>query len=288
MMTVSKNTYTEPVATLLTLGDVRGEKAWRDYLALGFTEQHVPDLCQLILDKELFWADSESDEVWSAIHGWRTLAQLKAESAIPALIKLLGQDDDNDWASEELPVVFGHIGAAALEPLTAFLADDKHNQWIRSSAGSSFAEIGQRHPELREQCITILTRQLEQFDQQTDTFNALLIGNLCDLQAVEAAPVMEQAFAADKVDLMIQGDWEAVQIELGLLTERITPEPDYRQIMADQMGVHPDELLSNLKSAIRTKSKLKAERQGVTKKKAKAKQKRKQAKKSRKKQRKRK
>ena len=38
---------------------------------------------------------------------------------------------------------------------------------------------------------------------------------------------MEQAFAADKVDISIQGDWEDVQIELGLLAERLTPQPHY-------------------------------------------------------------
>ena len=43
-----------------------------------------------------------------------------------------------------------------------------------------------------------------------------------DLQVMEALPLMEQAFAAHCVDMMVTGDWEDVQIELGLKAERET------------------------------------------------------------------
>lgn len=50
-MTPSKQTYTEPVASLMGLGDARQETAWPDYLALGLTEQDVPELSRMMLDK---------------------------------------------------------------------------------------------------------------------------------------------------------------------------------------------------------------------------------------------
>lgn len=293
-MTESKQIYTEPVARLMELGDVRKEKEWRDYLALGLTEQDVPELGRMILDEELYWTDSETNAVWSAVHAWRTLAQLKAENAIPALIELLSRVDeyDDDWASEELPLVFGYIGQAALDPLRTFLADSSREPWARTAAGRSLAEIGQRHPASRAECVAALSRQLEQFAGQEDNFNSFLIGDLIDLQGVEAAPVIERAFAANKVDVMVQGDWEEVQIALGLLAERQTPPPNYRALMAAQMGFDPDELLGNLKKVVQSKlqqkDELKAERQSAQKAKAKAKNKRKQAEKSRKQQRKRK
>jgi hypothetical protein len=40
---------------------------------------------------------------------------------------------------------------------------------------------------------------------------------------VEVAPAMQRAFAADRVDLSILGDWEDVQVELGLKATRETP-----------------------------------------------------------------
>jgi hypothetical protein len=42
---------------------------------------------------------------------------------------------------------------------------------------------------------------------------------------VEAASIMEAVFQSGRFDLRHQGDWEDVQIELGLLSERITPSP---------------------------------------------------------------
>ena len=289
-------TYTEPVASLMQLGDIRGKREWLNYPALGLNEEHVPELCRMILDEDLHWADSESDEMWSAIHAWRTLAQLKAESAIPALIELLGRIDryDDDWTSEELPVVFAHLGQAAMEPLRIFLADSSQGMWSRAAAGTSFVKMAEYHPELRSDCVAALSRQLEHFAQQDLTFNGLLIGDLVDLKGVEAAPVIEQAFAADKVDLMLQGDWEEVQIYLGLLDERQTPPPDYRKLMAAQLGFDPPSLLDAIKRKLRpdpetrAKAQRKAQSKALTKAKAKAKTKRKQAKKSRKKQRKRK
>jgi hypothetical protein len=46
--------------------------------------------------------------------------------------------------------------------------------------------------------------------------NSFLVLGLVELQATEAAPLMERAFRARKVDPMIMGDWEDVQVELGL------------------------------------------------------------------------
>jgi hypothetical protein len=36
---------------------------------------------------------------------------------------------------------------------------------------------------------------------------------------------MEEAFKADQVDLSVNGDWEDVQVELGVLPARLTPAP---------------------------------------------------------------
>jgi hypothetical protein len=289
-MTESKQTYTEPVSRLLELGDVRDEKEWRDYRALGLTEQDIPELSRMILDEELHWADSESAEVWSGVHAWRALAQLEATSALPALIELLGRVDeyDDDWTSDDLPLVFAHLGQPALEPLAAFLADSSQGNWSRLTAGNSLAKIGQRHPELRNEAVAALSRQLENFAQQDPNFNGLLIGQLIDLKAVEAAPVIEQAFAANQVDVLIQGDWEEVQVYLGLLDKRTSPPPDYRALMTAQMGVDTVSLLDNFKKKLQfdpefqAKAQLKAQRQAADKAKAKAKAKRKQTKKQRK------
>ncbi len=225
---MSLTDYTPPVSQLLSLGDVRG-KGKIDYLALGLGPDHVPELGRMALDKDLWWADSESVEVWSAIHAWRALAQIGSAEAIPTLVTLLGRVDDydDDWTMEEMPDVFAAIGPAALPALTLFLADDDRGMWARITCTACLEAIVKAHPETGAECIGILMRQLGEYASQPTTLNAFLISSLIDWKAVEAAPLIEEAFRANQVDPSVCGDWEDVQIDLGLLDERMTPRPNY-------------------------------------------------------------
>jgi HEAT repeat protein len=216
------NTYIDPVAKLLTLGDCRKLPAWPeklDYLPLGFTSEHIPDLIRMAMDEDLRWADSESLAVWAPIHAWRALGQLRAEAAIEPLLDLLvlTDDDEDDWTLEELPDVFGLIGPAALGPVAGYLADADHGLWARVTASCAIAKIGVQHPQTRDACVAALTAVLERFIEHDESLNANLIYNLTELRAIETALLMERAFAAGRVDEMLTGGWQEVQVELGLL-----------------------------------------------------------------------
>lgn len=219
--------YPEPVSELLALGDIRGQRKWPDYLALGLTRDHVPDLIRMTQDEGLHWADSDSAEVWAPIHAWRALALLQAEDAVKPLVELFARIDayDDDWASEDLPQALSILGPMAILELRDYLADASHGLWARVATASSLAKIGERHPEARNECLAILAGQLEHYAEMDPTLNAFIISYLVDLKAVEAASVIRRAFAAERVDLSIQGDWEDVQISLGLRHERRTPRP---------------------------------------------------------------
>jgi hypothetical protein len=66
---------------------------------------------------------------------------------------------------------------------------------------------------------------MEKWEGNDDLVNAYLVDLLVELRVVEAAPLMEQAFAADSVDVFLRGDWEDVQVDLGLLEKRRTTSP---------------------------------------------------------------
>jgi hypothetical protein len=278
--------YPPPVSELLTLGDCREMQAWPDYLALGLGPQHIPNLIRMALEEELYWADSDSLEVWAPVHAWRALGQLRAEAAAEPLTRLFARIDelDDDWAGEELPKIFGMIGSAAIPALRDYLADPSHDLWARVAAAESLGKIGQQHPDARDECVAVLAEQLEQFADLDPTLNAFIINSLVDLKAVEAAPVIERAFAADCVDLSILGDWEEAQIALGLLQERQTPRPHF----------HLQDSISRLREPPESqptaaeKPEPAQKRQDKRSSKVKRKAKRKQQKRSRKKQRKRK
>jgi len=114
----------------------------------------------MALDDDLFWADSDSLEVWAPIHAWRVLGQLRAEAAVEPLLArldLIDDDEGNDWVSEELPQVFAMIGAAAIAPLHVYLIDPSHDTWACVAAVESLGQIGKAHPEARNACVAALT-----------------------------------------------------------------------------------------------------------------------------------
>jgi len=221
---MTKN-YSPPVDKLLTLGNAWNMRDWPDYLALGFGPEHIPDLIRMATDDELNDGDSESLEVWAPAHAWRALGQLRAAEAAVPLAQLFQRVDDNDddFLNEDLPSAFGLIGAAAIPALTAYLADPSHGLWARVAVGQSLKEIGLRHPEAREECVGVLTRQLEKFSEQDPELNAFLVSPLMDLHAVESAPLIERVFAVGAAEIGVVGDWEDVQIELGLISKRTKP-----------------------------------------------------------------
>lgn len=214
-----------PVNKLLTLGDVRGIREWLDYRTFGLGPEHIPDLIRMGTDEALNAGNPESVEVWAPVHAWRALGQLRAEAAIEPLLGLLCRIDEaqDDYAAEDLPQVFGMIGPAALPLLDQYLGNPSHGLYARVAAAGGIARVGQRHPETRTECVTTLSGSLGQYDANDPVLNAFVISALLDLKAIEAAPAIERAFAAGRVDHMVVGDWENAQVELGLKSVRDVP-----------------------------------------------------------------
>lgn len=221
--------YPPPLDQLLALGqpEFGHRKPWPDYLAMGFTDAHVPELIRLAGDAELGYGSAEEARTYAPIHAWRTLGLLRAEAAIEPLLPLLEEDDD--WAGEEIPSVLARIGPAALEPLRAVMArwSLEPEPWPAGAAAGGLVEIAQRFPETRETVVGVLTRQLRWWGRHEPILNTMLIDGLVELKAVEAAPLMEEVFAAGAADTQLGGDWEDAQVALGLLAERVTPRRRY-------------------------------------------------------------
>jgi hypothetical protein len=219
--------YPPAVAQLLTRSDPRESVPdWPDYPALGLGPEHIPDLIRMAGDLELNEADSNSAEVWAPLHAWRALGQLRAEAATQPLLELLNAKvEDDDCVLEELPEVFALIGPPALPALAVFLGDPSRQEYARVGVAGALAKLATHHPQTRPDAVAILSRELEKAAQNSPTVNAFVIDALVDLNGVEAAPLMERAFAAGIVDQTIRGDWDYVQYDLGL---RDMPPPRRR------------------------------------------------------------
>ncbi len=228
--------YRPPVAQLLTLGDLREGKS-HDYQALGIGPDDIPELIRMAADDSLWSVDSDSVEVWSSIHAWRALGMLRAEAAIGPLITLLSRPDDDDyddWIGEDFPDIFGQIGPAAIPALTAYLRAPGHGRWARATASGGLEKIAAAFPDTRERVVAIISGVLADItnrprpaNESELVLNGNLVSDLITLHAVEAAPIIERAFAADRVDKTMAGDLEDVQIALGLREKRDTPARNY-------------------------------------------------------------
>ena len=195
---MSISDYQPPVAELLSYGDCRNYKEWPNYVQeLNLEEKHIPELIEMATDEELNQGDSDSPEVWSPVHAWRALGQLKASEALEPLLALLNNRDD-DWISTDFPILCTLIGVEAIRDLEEFLADSSNHFYARSDAAESLKAISNQYPETRESNIAAIARELERFRDNNPIFNGLLISTLVDLQAVETINLIEKAFKANQ------------------------------------------------------------------------------------------
>src|SRR5258708_20224318 len=165
-------TYTSPVDKLLALGEAEPvvPDAWPNYLELGLGPEHIPDLIRMAADHEIRTIESEEDEedepeFWAPVHAIRALGQLHAEAASEPLVHLLAELEHDEWMLEELPLVYGLIGPAAIPALTAYLADSSNEMYSLSYAANGLEEIGERHPDSRSEPIATLPQNPYPFEK---------------------------------------------------------------------------------------------------------------------------
>ncbi len=228
---MSATTYTSPVDKLLTLGEAEpvDSDKWPNYLELGFGPEHIPDLLRMATDRELRGLESEEGEeekpeFWAPIHALRTLGQLHAEAAAEPLVNMLSEVDQDNWIQEELPQIYALIGPAAIPALTAYLADSTHDVYTRGFAAESLETIAQKYPESRSECISAISKQLEEYEENDYELNAFLIASLSHLKAIETLPLIERAFEADRVDEFVI-DLDDVHVGFGLKEREVVESP---------------------------------------------------------------
>ena len=145
--------YTDPVTRLLNYGglDIRRiNEPWPNYLELGFSDEHVPELIRMMTDDNLNTAKQDSLEVWAPLHAWRTLGQLRSVEASDPLVRLFERLPDDDWLAAELRTVFSLIGPASIPALTEFMGDRGADEHCRISVPACLEQIARDYPNHRE------------------------------------------------------------------------------------------------------------------------------------------
>lgn len=192
-----------------------------DYLALGITADHVPELIRIATRRFPRYAPVADEVFWTRPHAWRALGQLRAEAAVEPLVRLLAEGDpEDDWILEDLPDALGMIGRAAIGPALEASLREAGDEYARCASVQAIGEVARRHPDARAEVVEVIVGILRTWETQSPAFNAFVVSELVLLGSVEAAPLMEAAFNAGAVELETTGSWESVQEDLGLIPRR--------------------------------------------------------------------
>lgn len=195
---------------------------WPDYRQLGLDQAHIPALVEIATDAALYAQPYESPMGQAPYHALRALAQLGAVETLPLLLPLLLQYRHDDALHGDFPWLCSLMGSAAIPYLAEALpglAQSEDTWYACAGVSESLASVGRAYPEARDRCVHILQRQLARFATQPEPVNTFLAYALVQLQAVEAALLLQRVWetpgAYDQAYMM---DWFAMQVHLGILT----------------------------------------------------------------------
>lgn len=198
-----------------------------NFSALRLTADDAPVLLDMVLNPEVL-EDNEAT-VWVPLYAWRALKALGTPVAIEQLLPAFAIHQDDDWALEELPEVIAAAGERALAPTLAFIRSDE-DELARGLSTRVLTLVAAQHPALKPQIIDQLTDLLEQQSAEEAELNAFIVSALIELKALNALVVINKAYEQGKVAEALVGDFEDVEIALGLRTERTKPRAYQSQL----------------------------------------------------------
>lgn len=191
--------YGYPVRALLDWGwDLDEERIAHNARNVTRWRPAVPDLVRMALDEGLLngWPGEPSS--WAPYHALLMLGQLRAHEAAGRLFPLLEQE--NDWLSDRLAVVWGQMGPQAEPPLWDYASDVRHAPERRAIVLLGLALVAENYAGHREPVVNRLAGLLQGASAEDREANAYVVHVLRRLQAVEAADVIAEAFEQGKVD----------------------------------------------------------------------------------------
>jgi hypothetical protein len=144
------------------------------------------------------------------------------------LLSILYEIDEygDDWYGEESFKIFPKIGPAAIRPLAEYLADTQHGTWARVAASESLQKMVEAHPETKEECSAAIVTALKNYKENDESLNGSMISDLVQMNtALDHIGLIEEAFKSGNVDESVDGDFEDIQVNLGLIEKRTKPRP---------------------------------------------------------------
>lgn len=212
--TLPQHELPAPYNRLLTIGSMDYEDAEAEYakIAAVLTEadpqEAVARLTGVALDKsydeyaDLDHPERDDARMWTRLHTISVLSLMgdAAQAAVDPLLALLDEEDDD--LREEMPLFYASVGQAAIEPLRRVLQNPDADTYLRTGAGDCLEQIGETHAHLRPTIVPLLEQSLT-LAGTDDVLASFLVCNLLDLDAKESLPLIQQAYAEERVDTSV-------------------------------------------------------------------------------------
>lgn len=155
------------------------------------------------------------------------------------------------------------IGPAAIGPLAEYLANTQNGTWARVAASAALEKMTKAHPQTKAECVSAIVAALGKYKDNDESLNGSMISDLKQMDAArEHLDLIEQAFNSGNVDEFVDGDFEDLEIELGLREKRSKPHVNPFFFKGDRMVVdksHPI-IRNEMKKIKKEKNKRKQEK----------------------------
>ena len=113
-------------------------------------------------------------------------------------------------------MVFQQIGTESIPFLANYLRDASHGQTSRITVVEILQILAEFYPETRDSCVSLFMEQLRQFEANLKDVNGFIVVSLAELKALDAAATIEEAFERGCVSERVGGNWEDIQVLMGL------------------------------------------------------------------------
>jgi hypothetical protein len=161
----------------------------------------IPELVTMVFDDGLLDGWPGESASWAPFHALHLLGRLQAGEYAADLLALLNRE--NDWLSDQLPFVWGQMGAPAEAALRIYLDEPERAAVKRGLAMLGLKAIAEHYPKRRPDIIKTLINRLQTAPAAEATANGYLVYILNRMKAIEAKAAIDSAFAQKKVDRSI-------------------------------------------------------------------------------------
>ncbi len=182
---------------------------------------------------EYFQKKSEAENKWNEaetsfpLHAMFLLTELKATDKLPLLLGHLRQDRDfldfwfSDHITETIWHFIYHLGSSQLEMLKSFMSEPASHYTGKWAVMSGVTQIGLHRPERKDEIIAWFESVADFFIENHDEPSladpevvSSLVCELCELNASDLLPKIEQLYELDLIYTGIPGTFQSVRQDI--------------------------------------------------------------------------